>query len=70
MLKFDKRILKVAPQLPPQKPLMDEVLDSLVTSKSDKVVFANASDGLHVFINGEHKGYFTHINKQMVWRTA
>lgn len=53
-----------------KKSFMDEIVDSFVTSKSDKLTFANASDGLHVFVNGEHKGYFVRLGTELVWRSV
>ena len=55
---------------PVRKSLMDEVIDSLVTSKKDKLAFANASDGLHVFVNGEHKGHFVRSGPELIWRSV
>lgn len=80
MVKFDRRITKSEaarlmqaererlPQV--QKSFMDSIVDSLVTSKKDTVVFANASDGLHVFVNGAHRGFFMKEKKGLVWRVA
>lgn len=55
---------------PSRSSLVDEVIESLVTSKSDKLAFANASDGLHVFVNGEHKGHFVRTGTELIWRSV
>ena len=49
---------------------IDQVISHYAPDKSDKVQLVHASDGLNLFVNGEHKGVWIEGREGLVFRSS